>query len=336
MSELVHLAGLDGGTPLGFMAALGLLKVVTRQDACATDGPATLEWYRSGPRVATLKCGLHLPGVVQAVIDDRQAAVVQRVLTLSYPKIENDAKTKGKAAKPFLGLRPPVGVLRAWLTQWIQAGDWEAISTLAGLMTETATEAIKAESCPRIDQVGELAVDTTRSDALTRSAAPTPFDFTSRNQQFLDQARLIAGSLHAAEIEAELIGKSHGVVADRTMGWDMREDRPGALFSATPSRRLPVLEWLAFRALSLFPLLGTGEMGLAPSCQGRRKQGRFRWCLWDVPVSLRAFQALSRSVWPATRSIESRCSLGVVEVFESELAKGADGYSGVFQPVSVV
>lgn len=336
MSEVIQLRGFDGGTPLGFMAALGLLNVVTRQDACVSERPPTLEWYRSGPRIATLTCGLDLAGVVQAVISDRDADAVRRILACSYPKIENDNKTKGKVAKSFLGLRPPVGVLRVWLSERIEAGDWQTISMLASLTTETATEPIKPENCPRPDQVGQLELDATRDDALSRSAAPTLFDFTSKNQQFLDQVRLIAASFDATEVDAELVGTSRGVAVERTMGWDMREDRPGALFVASSGLRFPVLEWLAFRALPLFPMGGTGEIGLTTSCQGRRKRGRFRWCLWDVPVSLRAFQALSRTMYEATQSTESRRALGVVEVFESALAKGADGYSGVFQPVSVV
>ena len=335
MSDAIELRGLDGATPLGFMAAVGLLNVVTASSRSLNMPAPLLAWIYRGAWNAALTCERGITSVVEAVMNDLKRPSIKRVLELSYPKLENDNKNKSKIVKSFSGLRPPVGVLRAWLDDCMQRSDWEALSFLSSLMIETASESIKPENCPTLVHVG-LAVDGTRADALTQSAAQTVFDFTSKNQQFLDQARIIATTFNSDEAMAELFGESGGVLTDRTMGWDPREDRPGALFSQAASRRYPVLEWLAFRALPLFPLAGAGELAITTSCRGRRKKGQFRWCVWSGNATLQALRSLNRTIYSATQSSQCRQALGIAEVFESELGKGADGYSGVFRPVSVV
>ncbi len=324
--KAIRLQGLDGATPLGFIASLGLLNVVEEASRGATP---TLAWTYQGTWVPELYIDLDLDGVVESVFEDLKRPAVQQVLGLQYPKVEK------KGVKAFAGLRPPVGILRHWLHEALEHPDRGTLDYFSALMCEAVTEPIPTDKRPTSEDLS-FSIDASQGDALAESAAQTVFDFTSKNQQFLDQARLIACDLCIEEIRSELLGASEGVAGGRTMGWDSREDKPGALFTQVLPPRYPALEWLAFRSLPFFPVHGDGGSATTTACRGRRKQGHFRWCVWTPKATRRGVASLLQLIRSATAPGVDRSAVGVAEVFESELGKGADGYSGVFRPVTAV
>lgn len=324
MSSELELAGVDGTTPLGFLAAIGLLRVLSE-----TTPASRLAWRYRGTWVPVMYGTAHSKDLAGLILKDAHSPSIQAILSLRYPKVE-----KG-GIKTFSGLHPPVGLLRAWLHRAIKEKDLNQLSMIAGLMCETAADEIDKDKRPLPSDIETgCDIDYGRQDALARAANQTSFDFTSKNQQFLDQLRVIVKSVTRDHICSDLFTGTGGISIDRTMGWDSREDRPGALFPSSECRRLPVHEWLAFRALSFFPVFGSGDVAKTTACDGRRKKAKFRWCVWSSPISCRSLASLIHLMAVAAEDRDKQRALGIESAFVSEMTKGADGYSGVFLPAT--
>ena len=327
MSDLLRLDAVDGATPLGFLAAIGLLDVMSRH---APDAGVRLCWKYSGSWVPTLLPNLSSVDVSAMIIRDRDETLGRSVLQFRYPKKEKSG------VKSVGSLTPSLAVLRGWLMGRINARDWLSLREMTGLITELATESIKDEKQFTLDELKTEGISVDLSGSVEQGCLQTAFDFTSRNAQFLDQLCHIGRSFTATDVVEQLCDRSKGVQGTRTMDWDQGSDSPGALYGKKVDRQRPVLEWLAWCGLKWLPVLGSGEHAMTTACRGRRKQGAFTWCVWDTPSSLRvAASLLARGIGRLQNSDE-RAAIGIQAVFECELVKAADGYGGIFSPSKVV
>lgn len=322
----LELPGLDGNTPLGVLAALGVLRLLDERSRATPAPPPRLSW-RWTRRWSPV---LHGPWSMDELIDlaqqDAEAWQHAAPLRLRYPKQE-------KSGVKLVGaLKPPVAVVRAWLADALARGDQTALAYSAALMHELAHERLdeaKVVSADRIEAEG-LACD--RDAPFDESLLPTPFDFTSRNAQFLEQVEVIRASVTPERLAAALRDGASDPTAARTLDWDQGADVPGALFARATSTAHPGAEWLAFRGLVYFPVAGLGGSLRATSCRGRRKRGAFVWPLWEVPATPDAVASLLRYPAIETLTRAERHLLGVVEVFQAAMTVKADGYNGMFAP----
>ncbi|HVS14909.1 MAG TPA: hypothetical protein VMV46_13350 [Thermoanaerobaculia bacterium] len=317
MSYEIVIGGLDGATPLGFLASLGALTVLSERPGESDGGsPPRLSWRQLDTWRPVLHGDHSFEQIVDALWDDVVAWEDHPVLGFRYLKLEK------RGSKPVGGLRAPLAVLRAWLVARREAGDEGSLACSAALMCETANELLEK--------------DADRDSPLDRVTLPTYFDFTSRNAQFLEQLGEIRSALSRDLIAAELETGKPDPAAPRSMDWDPMADTPGAIYTGYTRGFLPVSEWLAFRGLVHFPVTGDGATLRTTACTGRRKSGTFVWPLWNRPASAGAVGSLVAYPGLEELSATARQALGIVSVLRAGLVKKADGYSGMFSPAEPV
>lgn len=317
---VVH--GLDGGTPLGFLAGVGLQRVLS-----ARFPQVTLAWRLLDAWRPVIQGVASFDIIVDGVLADTDSWKDSALLRFRYLKQEK------RGPKSVQGLRAPIGILRAWLSLRRGSGDEEALAYACALMCETATEVIDEPVPSEIVAKDQLPVD--EDGPLDSVSMPTFFDFTSRNAYFVAQVEEIRGYL-TRDIVSEALSRGQLVKAPRTLCWAPTADTPAAIYTGFEGGSLPVAEWLGFRGLACFPVSGTGDRMITTGCEGRRKQGEFIWPLWEVAAGVESVRTLVAHPSLARLDGDARHALGISTVLRASLTKQADGYDGMFSPARPV
>jgi len=322
-NEPIAVPAIDGSTPLGFLAALGVLKVLDERNGKASAprlGWKLLDKWR--PLYAGVDS---FDDIVGAVADDVDRWAASTVLAFRYPKRE-------KAGIKLVGAaRPPVAILRHWLTDRLKNNDLQALEYMAAFTCETATEQADQKKQLSPDDLRGIGIEFDRQSTLAQVTQSTHFDFTSRNAQFLEQVEYVRRGL-ARELIADGLRSGVRVSSATTLDWDPTADAPAAIYTVGSAGLQPVVEWLAFRGLAFFPVVGRQGAVRTTSCRGRRKDGSFVWPLWHTPIDLLAVSSLVRYPEIEKLDADERRALGVEQVFRCALTKKADGYTGMFAP----
>lgn len=298
----VELAGVDGSNPLGFLAALGLLRVVPKaRIAFATDGS-----FR-----AILETDTNQSGIVALVADDADAASAAKNPSwrLTYTK----AATKKQGPQFVADLKPPPPDFKQFLARCVECwlkGDHEAMAYAAAFGTDVA-----------VDGKG--------------NTKPTAFHFTAANQTFLGAVEAIRALLTKEWIETSLFS-GHGERPGSNLRWDPGSERNWALMANNPNdegtRVDAPLEWLAFRGLPLLPSLPLGTRIITTAIIGRGDDMTFTWPLWSVPASQHTVRSALQLSW--TGGARDRTGRGVFAVCSSSIRRSSQGF-GNFGPPSV-
>lgn len=318
MREL-PLPGLDGTTLLGFVAGIGVLTAL-RSTRTPSNPEPTLCWRLDGTWYPCLSGVETIDELTNRILADSRSREVESLLSFRYVKVEK------KGPKLVAALTPPRAVLREALQRMLASEcPWTA-DVLGTLCCESASEELDNEKAPSPDDLERLSVAFDPSVPLTETAGATPFDFTSRNTQFLDQIRRIRDVLTPDSIALDLT-QGLGTSSQRIMRWDTLVDAPWALFSGlTPTAR-PVAEWLVFRGISCFPLTAVRGVASMPGFIGRRKSGELSWGLWETPLPRDVVRTLLGVPWsrvpPGERSVR-----GINTVITVAFRKDATGYDG--------
>lgn len=321
----VVIEGLDGGTPLGFLAGLGVQQVLVDRGRRLGETEPLLSWRLVDAWRPVLRGPTSLEAVVSAVVEDAVTWESAPILRFRYVKIEK------KGPKAVAGLRPPLSVLRSWLRDRRNEDDESSLAHAAALMCETTGEPIDEPA--DLKQLREHGIEVDPDAPLGHSAGRTFFDFTARNEQFLEQIQEIRRRcLDRAIVHEVLRSGEVDPRKNRSMSWDPMADTPGSIYTGHSRGFLPAAEWLAFRGLVAFPTSNRGSVIATTACTGRRLSGEFVWPLWEVPAGAATVRSLV--AYPAMQQLgPASCrALGVVEVLKSDLTKKADGYSGMFSP----
>lgn len=325
MSEVV-LTGLDGGQALGFIAGLGVLEVLSRTAPPGSD-PPQLAWRNLGVWRPVVTGTDSAEDVADRILADAKSDEINALLSFHYYKVEKQGPKRVNA------LAPPVSVLRAWLQQLLADGRCEVADYSAAMMCESATDTLKDEKACAPDTLKEFGVPFDSTIPLNVIALQTPFDFTSRNTQFLDQIRLVRDAISKDAILDELLS-GQGAPSERIMRWDMLTDLPAALFERSRPLPRPVAEWLFFRGLRPLTLTGNGRIEM-PGFSGRRKAGSFSWTLWEGFLTRDIIRTVLAQDSLLTNSAE-RAARGCGTAFTVRLIKDATGYDGSMTPSSPV
>lgn len=305
MSAQTVLPGVLGTNPLGFLAALGLLRL--------------MNGARRGARLGFLDDGtaravVSMTGdeVVQLIIDDASAAKADRRWSLEYRKVEKKGEktVADLKAPPEEFLRYLRGAVAAWL-----AGDGEAAGFAAAYGTSVT-----------FDGKG--------------NTKPTAFHFTAANQQFLGAVETSRGLLNEGWVRASLL-EGNGSRSGSNLRWDPTAERNYALMAENPTaegtRVDAPLEWLAFRSLPLFPSFPRGATPkpriLTTGVRGRGDEMEFSWPLWSAPASLRTVQSLVQMNMHGDDSKE-RALRGIFALCDSSIRRTSQGF-GNFGPATV-
>ncbi len=299
----IQFAGVDGSNPLGFLAALGLLRVVPG---------AKLGFCDDGLFQAFVE-GLDMSesDLAALIAADAEAAADKSVpWRFTYTK----AATKKQGPQEVADLKSPPDDFRRFLVACIDAwlaGKDEAAAYAAAFATD-------------------VAVDKTAN----KNTKPTAFHFTAANQTFLGAVEDIRASLTQEWIATSLF-EGQGERPGSNLRWDPGAERNWALMANNPEGDRTFvnapLEWLAFRGLPLLPSFPRGSKVITTGVVGQGDDLTFTWPLWSVPASLQTVRSALQVDW--TGNPKERKARGIFAICSSAIRR-LNGY-GNFGPSSV-
>jgi len=295
----IDLVGVDGSNPLGFLATLGLLRLVPDvRIRFATDGS-----FRA------ILDGLEKNALSAIIADDASSAAGGAAWRLTYTKVA----TKKQSAREVADLKPPPDVFRNFLARcvesWLAGGD-EAVAYAAAYGTDVA-----------LDGNG--------------NTKPTAFHFTAAQQTFLGTVEDIRVSVTHEWVEKSLF-EGFGRRPGGNLRWDPGAERNWALMAGDPSGEGTFvdgpLEWLAFRGLPLLPTFPRGLRIFTTGVSGRGDSMAFTWPLWSVPAATETVRSVLQM--DLTVSARERAARGIFAVCSSAIRRSSQGF-GNFGPSRV-
>lgn len=305
MSEGIVLSGVDGSNPLGFLAAVGLLRWLTEEDP-EQDGVVTLHWRDEGVWRPVLGGVSDLEGAIQRIADDARSWLDAPALNLSYEKVDK------KGVKVVYDLKPPPDVFRDWLRSLQGQARGQEFAAAYGVAEVT-------------DNNGNV--------------KPTALHFTAGQQVFLEMVRALAEQVLVEDLWEALFGPWAYARKLPSLSWDATVSRDYALRAGDPSKEkragIPGADWLAFQALPLLPVAARGRRLETACAGGGWKDGRLRWPVWTVRATLPAVRALLTSDGLERMGADQRSARGIGQVFACDIARSDQGGYGSFGPARV-
>ncbi len=253
------LKGLNGSNPLGFMASVGLLRLLEVQGHHACLGFTEDEFH------SWIECNPALDDIPGTVTKDAEAAAGSQPWRLEYKndgdKLVADLKAPPEQFREFLTL-----AIDEWLT-----GRPEQSNYAAAYGTDVA-----------VDGNG--------------NTKPTAFHFTAARQTFLGQVESLRSAIDAGWVR-QSFQTPDATREGSNLRWDPDAERNRALMAKDPGKEKTVvnapLEWLAFRGLPAFPCVPVGSRILTCGVTGRgQDELRFRWPLWSCGASYATVRSL--------------------------------------------
>lgn len=298
----ITLVGVDGSNPLGFLAALGLLRVVPGAKLGFSDD-GSFRAFVDGRDESESDLATFISDDAKAA-EDRSAP-----WRFTYTK----AATKKQGPQEVADLKPPPDDFKRFLSTCVDAwlsGEEEA----AGYATAYGTDVA-------VDGKG--------------NTKPTAFHFTAAQQTFLGAVEGIRASVTQEWVKKSLF-EGHGEKPGSNLRWDPGSERNWALMANNPSgdgtRVDAPLEWLAFRGLPLLPSFPRGTRIITTGVVGRGDDMTFTWPLWTVPASRHTTRSLLQLDW--TGNAKERRARGVFAICSSAIRRTGQGF-GNFGPSSV-
>ena len=300
----VHLSGLEGTNPLGFLAALGV------QTAFASGPEQPRLWWSDD--------------IVPHAIVDRAFSIertVDQAMTVfaewkDSPAV-NPRRPDGSAMCKGDELKLTPDDTRRYLSFADQGDSWSALIT-----------ALLAEGS--LDRKGDV-------------AKPSDLYFTAGQQKFMDTVRKVLGGALRDDVLTGLEGPWSYKSELPSLGWDVSDDRVYALRANNPSpeKKLtnPGLEALAVLGLSLHPVFGSQSRTLTQGCSGSWTASRYSWPLWHKPASPHAVKSLLAHASSEDPTTQDRRrwfrSWGVSKILQSSIRRSGQGGYGTFGPPNV-
>jgi len=258
------LKGINGSNPLGFMASVGLLRLLASQD-----NGARLGFMEDGTFHAWIECDFAPDDVPGIVAKDAEAAAGPQPWRLKYDKQEK------KGINLVADLKAPPDQFSRFLISAID--EW-----VAG----------RPE---RADYAAAYGTDVARDGK--GNTKPTAFHFTAANQQFLGAIEEVRGKVATDWVQASFDDRNEKVRPGSNLRWDPDAERSRALMGTNPNDDGTVvdapLEWLAFRGLPAFPCTPVGNRIVTCGVSGRRQNDlRFHWPLWSCGATYATVRSL--------------------------------------------
>lgn len=298
----LHLLGVDGSNPLGFLAALGLVRIVPGVRLGFLDDGA-FQVFLDGFN------GCESDLASKVVRDAEVAGNRSSPWRFTYEK----AATKKQGPQLVADLKPPPGEFKKFLARCVEAwlkGESEAVAYAAAYATDVA-----------VDGKG--------------NSKPTAFHFTAAQQTFLGAVEGIRASVTREWVETSLFN-GHAERPGSNLRWDPSAERNWALMASDPSadgtRVNAPMEWLAFQGLPLLPSFPRGSRVITTGVVGRGDDMTFTWPLWRVPSSLHTTRSVLQVDWKSRPS--ERAARGIFAICSSEIRRTSQGF-GNFGPSSV-
>ncbi|MDZ7752456.1 MAG: hypothetical protein U5S82_12465 [Gammaproteobacteria bacterium] len=312
MNTLV-LPGLDGTNPLGFLAAMGALRVLSEQSGEAP----RLTWRQDGTWIPQLCSLLNREELLDFLEADATICWPHdATLDLRYPK------HKDKPERLAWDLKPPPPRFRAYLQQLLDE------DSAKGRRAAQYAAAFAAEGV--VDNNG--------------ATKPFPLHFTAGQQEFLHMAATLAGydgkGVTREDLAEALFGPWTYSRPMPVLGWDSTVTRDYALRASNPSTDkklgVPGADWLAFRGLAVLRSFAVGTRLVTTGCYGGWKNGGFRWPLWTRDCTIRTAEVLMNLPGLPDMRARERVARGIGCVLQSRIHRSDQGGYGNFAPSEVL
>jgi hypothetical protein len=295
----VHLDGLEGTNPLGFLAALGVQVVFASQP----EQPRL--WWSDDVTPHAV--------VDEAFTTDR---IANRALAVFAKWAESPAlkprQPDGSVLPKGDELKLPADDIRTYLSQ--ARGYGASGSLITALVAEGS-----------LDRQGV--------------AKPSDLYFTSGQQKFLAMARQILDGTSREDMIAGLEGQHSYESSLPSLMWDVSDDRVYALAADDPSNKdkmtNPGPEALAILGLSVHPVFAGRDRTLTQGCSGSWKAGHYSWPLWCKPARPFAVKSLLAHAYhhpAATDRHQWFRAWGVFRILQSPIRRSDQGGYGTFGP----
>jgi hypothetical protein len=292
----IRMNGMDAADPLGFLAAIGVLRTLTRHDA-----GARLGWVRDGVWSARLQTSYPVD-VLDLLVGELER------WRAGHPALEFAVEADRKVQD----LKHPPADFRALMLGLV--GDAEAAEFVAAYATGVAIDG-SGQTKPTsfhftagqqrfMDAVLDLRACVTREDLTEAIRGPWvgrvgPKDTRWRAASGRDRALL---------------------------SYD-----PGKEKSATVAGAA----WLAFLALPLFPVVPAGMRAITSGFTGRGKRERFTWPVWEGFLALDEIRTLLGHAELGELNAHARSRRGISQVLRADVVRNPQGYGNfsASQPV---
>jgi hypothetical protein len=312
--RVIEFTGLDGQNPLGFFAALGLLRILDEHLRKTTARPA-LAFSAAPPFTARIAVEVTLGGIKEVVLADAAEQATSVALRLAY-----DAEGQLFSPDALDGtrdLKPSPSAAREFLRLAAEASRREA-DLAAGMISDAVQ-----------DNNG--------------ASKPTAFHFTAGQQAFLSMVEALREGTDEASLHEALIGPWRNTSKLPSLAWDSSVARLYALRASNPSGEkrgsVPAANWLAVHALAFFPVMperSRGRIALRTTNVGLGwKDVPFTWPLWTEPADASVIASLLR-LDSSRRTQRERLSIGISTVFRSRILRTDQGGYGSFTPPEAV
>lgn len=293
----VDLPALEGTNPLGFLAALGVVDVLT-----VTDGRPTLRWTDELVPHAVISGS----GDLESILDllDRDRRKWNESILLSFPQ-----------SSPLPDVKPDAKTLRMWLDAVSQRSDSRTDSDhLCAILAEDA-----------LDGNGKA-----KPTHLHFTAGQQQFlEMVRILVSEVDRERLKEAVCGPWRYDSPLPTLSWDARGERV--YAVRGTNP----SKEKRLGVPGADLLAFRGLAFYPVLRTVNGSLrTTACDSEWKRSAFRWPLWSVPCTrdvIRSLVADRTLVSPqSTARPEDLEARGIMWVLQAPIRRTDQGGYGSF------
>jgi hypothetical protein len=281
----VELIGLDGANLLGFLAALGTLRVLTLAEP---EADVRMSWVEKAwwtPVIDHSRIGTE---------EELIAALAERVC--------------GEAS-----------INRAWTI-----GD-DLTLTLAEFRRRLEEGASEATSAMRecADYLAAFGSDVFGAGSKKEQISDTEFRTMSGagHQHFLGFMRELAGKTSAEDLRRALLERWDYADGRPSLRWDPADYRPHALRAEDPSgdpiKTMRGANRLAIESLPAFPTIPWGRRIHTVGFQEQSRETEFSWPIWADPVGQYTVQSLlaSKEVQDGEQSL--MVQRGVVQLFRA-------------------
>lgn len=308
----IELPGLDAQNPLGFFAALGLLRVLDEHALQHDQARPRLAFSSGGAPIAVIRAHVAREGLAEVILADAAAQSASVTLALAYDADGQLCKPDAEGAKR--DLKPSPAAAREFLKRAAASSRRDA-DLAAGFFSEL---------------VRNNSGDT----------KPTAFHFTRGQQTFLAMVEHLRRGITAADVHEALFGPWQTESTLPSLSWDATVARNYALRASNPSGEkrgsVAAANWLAVHALGFLPVLARNGRLTTAGVRGGRKDGAFfGWPVWAAPATLPVVKSLLRRD-PRRLGSAARTALGIEVVFESEILNYDQKDYGAFAPARVV
>lgn len=307
-----NLPGLKAMNPLGFMAALGLLRILDDKKPDGSD-TARLGFTAGCEPHAVVDTSLEFEEVIDCLLNDAKSQEGCPALRLAYTKTGEEVDPTSPNA--VRDLKPTPSHARSYLKR-VATVSRRASDLAAGFFSELVQQGTNADR-----------------------SKPTALHFTAGQQTFLSMVEELRTGMTREDVEEALCGPWQGESLLPSLAWDAAGARTYALRAKNPSTEkrgsVAAANWLAVHSLAFFPVVVKQNRLLTTCVTGGWKDSVFRWPVWTDPVSPAATAALLRCDFAGMTNRE-RNAAGVAAVFQAEITRSDQGGYGSFTPPTPV